>query len=51
MKANFTYSSTDNFWSPIPVSDYILLRKVDTLSEKEMEMIKTQFFNEKQQKV
>ena len=37
------YSSTDSYKPPIHVSDVnILVRKIDTLSKKEMKIIKTQ---------
>ena len=48
----YRYSSTDNFFSPIADSDWLIFCcvNVDTSSKKEMKMIKMHFLNEKQEK-
>ena len=46
-KLVIAYTSSDNFLSPVPVSDWVIFCfwKFDISAKKEMKMIKTQFFN------
>ena len=46
LRLSLTYSSTDNFLSPNPISDWFLFCCGNSMlhQKKEMEMIKTRFF-------